>query len=66
MMLLALFRCSHPKLSRVFTMGKPKRTYKVCLECGRELEYDLVTMRLTGANSKLETRNLKLTTEGSH
>jgi hypothetical protein len=63
--LLKCFGCSHPQLSRVFTMGKPptKRSYQVCLECGAELDYDLVAMRLTGADSKLARRggrNLKL------
>ena len=53
MKLFALvFGCAHPKprLSRVFTLdtGKHKRTYRVCLECGAELEYDLAAMRLTG------------------
>jgi hypothetical protein len=63
MNLLALFRCSHPHLSRVFTMGKPKRSYQVCLECGAELDYDLVAMKLTGTDSKRARRggrNLKL------
>jgi len=47
MMLLALLRCSHTSLSRVFTVDG--RTYRVCLNCGRELEYDLAAMRETGA-----------------
>ena len=60
-----LLGCSHRDLSMVFTMGKPKRTYRVCLECGAELDYDLVAMKLTGSDSKLETRNLKLAPERS-
>lgn len=46
MMLLALFRCSHPRLTEIFTIGG--HTYQVCLECGAELEYDLETMQPTG------------------
>jgi hypothetical protein len=32
-----LFECHHRKLSRVFTINQ--RTYQVCLDCGRELDY---------------------------
>ena len=46
MTLLAMFRCSHPRLTVVFTIGG--HTYQVCLECGAELEYDLETMQPTG------------------
>jgi len=31
------FGCHHSRLNRVFTIKK--RTYKVCVECGREFEY---------------------------
>ncbi len=31
------FGCHHSQLSRVFTIKK--RTYQVCVECGREFEY---------------------------
>ena len=31
------FGCHHRQLSRVFTIKK--RTYQVCVECGREFEY---------------------------
>jgi hypothetical protein len=31
------FGCHHGQLSRVFTIKK--RTYKVCVDCGREFEY---------------------------
>lgn len=42
------------KLSRVFTLplknrfgfAYGKKTYRVCLECGREFDYDLEEMRL--------------------
>ena len=33
----SLFGCHHQQLSRVFTIGR--RTYQVCVECGREFEY---------------------------
>ena len=32
-----LFGCYHHQLSRVFTIRR--RTYQVCVECGREFEY---------------------------
>jgi hypothetical protein len=32
-----VFECHHPELSRVFTIEN--RTYQVCFECGREVEY---------------------------
>jgi hypothetical protein len=31
------FGCRHQQLSRVFTIRR--RTYQVCVECGREFEY---------------------------
>jgi hypothetical protein len=37
-----LFGCHH-KLSRVFTIQR--RTYQVCLECGREFAYSWELMR---------------------
>jgi hypothetical protein len=33
----SLFGCHHSRLSRVFTIKK--RTYRVCFECGREIDY---------------------------
>ena len=33
----SLFGCHHQRLSRVFTIRR--RTYQVCVECGREFEY---------------------------
>jgi hypothetical protein len=33
----SLFGCHHRQLSRVFTIKK--RTYRVCVACGREFEY---------------------------
>jgi hypothetical protein len=37
-----VFGCHHRKLSRIFTIRK--RTYRVCLECGREFKYSWKTM----------------------
>ncbi len=60
MSLLALLRCGHPKLSRIFTIGG--KTYQVCLECGTELEYDLVNMRqLPAASNRLSERKKEKT-----
>jgi len=36
------FECQHRQLSRVFTIQK--RTYQVCFECGKELEYSWESM----------------------
>lgn len=39
----------HPRRSRVFTLRhQHPRHYVVCLDCGKEFEYDLAAMRLTG------------------
>jgi hypothetical protein len=43
MILSFLFGCTH-KLSRVFTIRR--RTYQVCLDCGREFDYDWNRMGL--------------------
>ncbi len=32
-----VFECHHRELSRVFTIKN--RTYQVCFECGREIDY---------------------------
>jgi len=37
-----VFGCHHSQLSRVFTIKK--RTYQVCVECGREFEYSWALM----------------------
>jgi hypothetical protein len=39
-----LFGCRHNDLSRPFTVKH--NTYKVCLDCGREMPYSLASMRL--------------------
>jgi hypothetical protein len=37
------FGCHHPQLSRVFTIQK--RTYQVCVDCGRQFEYSWELMQ---------------------
>lgn len=44
-----LFGCTHRNLSRVFSVRR--RTYKVCLDCGREFEYSLSRMCIVEASS---------------
>jgi hypothetical protein len=41
----SLFGCHHCQLSRVFTIKK--RTYRVCVACGREFQYSWELMRRT-------------------
>ena len=46
-----LFRCSHRRLTRpmtpVWKAGRPHGdTYVVCLDCGKQFEYDLKTMHI--------------------
>ncbi|MEO8595700.1 MAG: hypothetical protein ABI759_20440 [Candidatus Solibacter sp.] len=46
-----IFRCRHKRLtrplSRVTKPGEPHaHTYVVCLDCGKQFEYDPETMRL--------------------
>jgi DNA-directed RNA polymerase subunit RPC12/RpoP len=46
-----LFRCSHRRLTRpmapVTKAGKPQsQTYVVCLDCGKQFEYDVQTMQM--------------------
>ena len=38
--------CWHRKLSRPFTRGK--QTYRVCLRCGMQRDFDLRTWKSTG------------------
>ncbi len=42
-----VFGCHHGSLSRVFTIGG--RTYKVCLDCGRQFDYSWQTMSMKQA-----------------
>lgn len=54
-----LFGCSHSRLTRPFTLED--RTYKVCLDCGRQIDYSAKEMRpLTG----WEIRRLKAAQAG--
>jgi DNA-directed RNA polymerase subunit RPC12/RpoP len=46
-----LFRCSHRRLTRpvapVPKAGQPPgQTYVVCLDCGKQFEYDVAAMRM--------------------
>ena len=46
-----LFRCSHGRLTRpvapMTKVGQPhSQSYVVCLDCGKQFEYDLKTMRM--------------------
>lgn len=46
-----LFRCSHRRLTRPITPvlktgGQSGDTYIVCLDCGKQFEYDLKTMQI--------------------
>ena len=46
-----LFRCSHRRLTRPITpvlktAGPHGDTYVVCLDCGKQFEYDLKTMQI--------------------
>jgi DNA-directed RNA polymerase subunit RPC12/RpoP len=46
-----LFRCSHRRLTRPLTAagrkGEPHgRAYVVCLDCGKQFDYDLKAMRM--------------------
>lgn len=54
-----LFGCSHSRLTRPFTINR--ETYKVCLNCGRQIYYSATEMRpLTGS----EVRRLKAAQAG--
>ena len=39
-----LLGCSHGNMSRPFTIHN--RTYRVCFDCGRELQYSLSNMQI--------------------
>ena len=46
-----LFRCSHQRLTRpmapITKAGRPhSQSYVVCLDCGKQFEYDLTQMRI--------------------
>ena len=40
------FGCPHSRTTFPLTAKSPKRTYVVCLECGKEFEYDWKEMRV--------------------
>ena len=44
-----VFRCRHRQLSRVFTIQK--RTYQVCVDCGRQFEYSWELMQSIRSSS---------------
>ena len=51
-LLNAVFRCFHRHLTRPITSPAiPKRTYVVCLDCGKQFAYDLNAMRI-GVNAR--------------
>lgn len=46
-----LFRCGHRRLTRPLTAGSTKggahgKAYVVCLDCGKQFDYDLKEMRI--------------------
>ncbi len=46
-----LFRCRHRRLSRPLSPATrageaPSRSFVVCLDCGRQFEYDVIRMRI--------------------
>src|SRR5579863_7441490 len=46
-----LFRCSHRRLTRpvasITKAGQPhSQSYVVCLDCGKQFEYDVIQMRM--------------------
>jgi len=43
------FGCSHRRRSAVFTIKK--RTYQVCLTCGREFDYSLALMHVVRSSA---------------
>ena len=45
----AVFGCRHSQVTRPFTLRR--RTYQVCLDCGREIPYSLATMSQTTSRS---------------
>lgn len=54
-----LFGCSHSRLTRPFTLEK--ETYKVCLDCGKQIYYSAQDMRPL---SPWEVRRMKAARAG--
>jgi hypothetical protein len=54
-----LFGCSHSKLSRPFTLNE--ETYKVCLDCGKQIYYSAREMRPL---TSWEVRRMKVAPAG--
>lgn len=54
-----LLGCSHDRLTRPFTLQQ--ETYKVCLDCGKQVFYSPVDMRPLSAR---ETRRMRATQAG--
>lgn len=54
----ALFGCSHTRHTWPISIrfGRRVRPYVVCLDCGRELSYDLAAMRISGPRESPERR----------
>jgi len=49
----SIFGCHHRRLSRVLTIDH--KTYQVCLDCGRKLQYSLRAMSLIKTNETPQT-----------
>ena len=47
-MLQRAFGCRHSQLSRVFTLDR--RTYRVCLQCAKQIDYSWETMCCINSN----------------
>jgi hypothetical protein len=54
---LLLGACRHGNQSRPFTLSK--QTYKVCLECGKEIGYSLERMAPLGSEEQRELKSAK-------
>ncbi|HEY1810694.1 MAG TPA: hypothetical protein VGG42_19185 [Acidobacteriaceae bacterium] len=54
-----LFGCNHPRLTRPFTLEQ--HTYKVCLDCGKQIYYSAKEMRPL---TPWEVRRVKATLAG--
>jgi hypothetical protein len=48
-----IFGCHHRRLSRVFTVDH--KTYQVCFDCGRKLQYSWRAMSLIKINDTPQT-----------